>query len=49
MGKYLIQAFFNRALVYSVVVNTMAQAVQEVQDGLEKGYQMYAEKASAQN
>ena len=46
---YLIQAFFNGAQVFSIVVNTLEQAQQEIADGLFDGYQMYIEKAPAQN
>ena len=46
MEKYLIQAVWNRAIVYSVVVNDIDSATEEMQNGLEQGYQMYVEKAS---
>lgn len=45
MEKYLIQAVWNRAIVYSVVVNNIDSAAEEMRNGLEQGYQMYVEKA----
>lgn len=44
MTRYLIQAVWNRSIVYSVVVDNIDSVIEEMRDGLEHGYQMYIEK-----